>query len=131
MNQSDVMVSDTQVAKGYKLDKPKRCPQTVYKLMRHCWKMVRVDSVEECLSNITEHHFWYTRSECGYNYVPIVLKYSQGIIIWSYNYIYLILLSHVMEVKCSCLLALLYKVPSFENSCVVCMRGKVWKVMAH
>jgi len=34
-----------------------------------------------------------------------------------------------MEVKCSCLLALLYKVPSFENSCVVCMGGKVWKVM--
>jgi len=52
-----ILLSDTQVAKGYKLDKPKRCPQAVYRLMRHCWKMVRVDSVEECLSSITEHHF--------------------------------------------------------------------------
>ena len=50
-----ILLSDTQVAKGYKLDKPRRCPQAVYKLMRNCWKMVRVDSVEECLSlqNIT------------------------------------------------------------------------------
>ena len=47
-----IPLSDHQVAKGYKLDKPRRCPQAVYRLMRNCWKMVRVDSVLS-LQNIT------------------------------------------------------------------------------
>jgi len=34
------------------------------------------DGESRLSSIITEHHFWYTRSECGYNYVPIVLKYQ-------------------------------------------------------